>query len=344
MKIKYVGMDVHLATTTCVVLDEAGKLLQSSVLQTKAEFICGFLKSLKGEIHLTFEETTLAHWLFELTKPLVFRVLVCNPRKLNKKEQKNDWRDALDLANSLRLNELQGVYHHCGREFSQLKQLVVGYEQLTADRTRLINRLRSVYREQAMQIELKGLTAENLPPLPTRGHLERAKLLLSELETVTNLREKALAQMLKEATEHPAYQLLQSLPGISLIRAAQLLAWVITPHRFRSKRQFWSYCGLKVICQSSSDYEVKNGALVKKQKVGQTFGLTKEYHRGLKNLFKGATLDSLRNKQIRAFYEQLVNRGLKESVARVQIARKLAASCLAVWKSGEKFAIERLVS
>src|SRR5437868_3332045 len=101
---------------------------------------------------------------------------------------------------------------------------------------------------------------------------------------------------------------------------------------------------MSVIQRSSVDYQIKNGALVKREKKGQTFGLTREYHRGLKNLFKAAALDGLKNSRIRQTYEQLVKNGLKESVARVQLARKLAASCLAIWKSGEKFEITRLIS
>jgi transposase len=342
---KYVGMDIHLATVSCAVLDSDGKLLMSTVLQTKAEFIQSFLQSLNGTIHLTFEETTLAHWMFEITQPLVFRVIVCNPRLLGKKEQKNDARDAKDLANLLRLNALKGVYHYQRQTVSEIKQLVVIYNQLTTDRTRIINRLKSVFREQALTVKVESeKIAESLSQLPSEAHRERAKLLMTELESVSGLREMARQQLVKEAEKHQNYWLLQSLPGISSIRAAQLLAWVITPHRFRPKRQFWKYCGLTVITKSSADYQVKSGAIVKRERKAETFGLTKEYHRGLKNLFKSAALDGLRNAKIHRMYQQLIDRGLKESVARVQLARKIAASCLAIWKRGEKFDLERLIS
>ena len=338
-------MDIHLATTSCAVLDEDGKLLMSTVLQTKAEFIRSFLQSLNGTIHLTFEETTLAHWMFEITQPLVFRVIVCNARKLGRKEQKNDARDAKDLADLLRLNGLKGVYHYHRQTISSVKQLVVIYNQLTTDRTRIINRIKSVFREQALTVKVESEEmAQSLGQLPSEAHRERVKLLVAELESVSRLRELARQQMVTEAEKHRSYRLLQSLPGISSIRAAQLLAWVITPHRFRTKRQFWKYCGLSVITKSSADYQVKSGAIVRRERKAETFGLTKEYHRGLKNLFKAAALDGLRNKQIHRIYQQLIERGLRESVARVQLARKIAASCLAIWKRGEKFDLERMIS
>jgi hypothetical protein len=328
-----------------VVLDEDGKVLMSNVLQTKVEFIRSFLQSLNGSVELVFEEGALAQWMFEITKPLVERVVVCNPRTTSDKGKKNDKLDARKLADLLRLGAINGVYHHQRRSFSEVKQLVCIYDQLTQDRIRIINRFKSVFREQALQITIASEDLlDNLKLLPTESHRIRAKLLFAELEAVSKLRDEARLKMVEQSRKHKEYKLLQTTPGVSEIRAAQLLAWVVTPHRLRTKRQFWSYCGLSVITRSSSDYRVEKGSLIKSKKNEATYGLTKEYHRGLKNLFKSAALDGLRNKQIKQVYEKLVNRGLKESVARVQIARKIAAGCLAVWKSGEEFEVERLVS
>jgi hypothetical protein len=58
-------------------------------------------------------------------------VVVCNARRLSGKGKKNDKFDDLKLADLLRLNGLQGVFHHQRREFSEIKQLVVIYNQLT---------------------------------------------------------------------------------------------------------------------------------------------------------------------------------------------------------------------
>jgi hypothetical protein len=52
-----------------------------------------------------------------------------------------------------------------------------------------------------------------------------------------------------------------------VVRVAQLIAAVVTPHRFRSKRQFCSYCGLAVVTRSSADYEVAGARLRPTKKV-----------------------------------------------------------------------------
>ena len=42
----------------------------------------------------------------------------------------------------------------------------------------------------------------------------------------------------------PAADLLRRIPRLGPIRVALLIGLVQTPHRFRTKRQLWAYCGL----------------------------------------------------------------------------------------------------
>jgi len=78
---KYVGLDVHQSSTVAVVQDEQGKSVMESILATEAEAIRDFMKGLRGTIHVTFEEGTQAAWLYEIVKPVVAEVIVCNPRR-----------------------------------------------------------------------------------------------------------------------------------------------------------------------------------------------------------------------------------------------------------------------
>jgi transposase len=49
--------------------------------------------------------------------------------------------------------------------------------------------------------------------------------------------------MLRESRRHRVARILETAPGFGPVRVAQMLPIVVTPHRFRTKRQFWSYCG-----------------------------------------------------------------------------------------------------
>ena len=110
---KYIGMDVHQATISVAVMDSMGKLIMESILETKASTILEFLGGLRGTLSVTFEEGTSAAWLYDLLKPHVAHVLVCNPRKnaALKQGNKSDQIDARELANRLRLHDLKPVYH-----------------------------------------------------------------------------------------------------------------------------------------------------------------------------------------------------------------------------------------
>jgi hypothetical protein len=105
---KYIGMDVHQATISVAVMDSAGKLILESLLETKAATILQFLGGLHGSLLVTFEEGTSAAWLYDLLKPHVTNVLVCDPRKnaLLKDGSKSDRIDARKLAGLLRGNHL----------------------------------------------------------------------------------------------------------------------------------------------------------------------------------------------------------------------------------------------
>ena len=77
--VKYIGMDVHKEAISIAVLNSSGKLVMESTIETKASTILDFLKGLRGSLHLTFEEGTWAAWLYDLIKPHVTELVVCNP-------------------------------------------------------------------------------------------------------------------------------------------------------------------------------------------------------------------------------------------------------------------------
>src|SRR6516225_833108 len=141
---KYIGMDVHKESISIAIRNAAGKIVMECVIETKASMILQFFDGLRGDLQVTFEEGTWAAWLYDLLKPHVTRVVVCNPRKnaLLKEGSKSDKVDARKLAELLRLNSLQPVYHgeHGVRT---LRELARSYLTITQDLTRAMNRLKA---------------------------------------------------------------------------------------------------------------------------------------------------------------------------------------------------------
>ena len=76
---KYIGLDVHQATTVVAVLDSTGKLVMESILETEAATILQFFAGLRGTVSVTFEEGNWSVWLYDLLNPHVDKLVVCNP-------------------------------------------------------------------------------------------------------------------------------------------------------------------------------------------------------------------------------------------------------------------------
>jgi hypothetical protein len=125
-----------------------------------------------------------------------------------------------------------------------------------------------------------------------------------------------------------------------MIRAAQIVAIVVSPNRFRTRQQFWSYCGLGIVSRSSSDWtHDRRGALVRRE-TSQTRGLNLNRHPVLKAIFKGAALNvvlSMHKHPLHQDYQRMTAAGMKPTLARITVARKIAAAVLAMWKKKEEY-------
>jgi hypothetical protein len=145
--VKYIGMDVHKEAISIAVLNSSGKLVMECVIETKAITILDFLKGLRGSLHVTLEEGTWAAWLYDLIKPHVTELVVCNPRRnaLLKEGSKSDRIDARKLAELLRANLLRSVYH--GEQgVRKLKELARSYLAISKDLGRVMSRVKAIYR------------------------------------------------------------------------------------------------------------------------------------------------------------------------------------------------------
>jgi hypothetical protein len=148
---KFVGMDVHQETISIAVMNSAGKVIMESIIQTKAITILQFIQGLRGDLHVTFEEGTWAAWLYDLLKPYVTKIVVCNPRKnaLLKAGSKSDRIDARKLAELLRNGSLSAVYHG-ENGVRMLRELSRSYLTISKDLGRVMNRLKALYRSWAI--------------------------------------------------------------------------------------------------------------------------------------------------------------------------------------------------
>jgi transposase len=342
--VKYIGLDVHKDTISIAVLNSSGKPVIECVIETKASTLLQFFQGLRGSLHVTFEEGTWAAWLYDLLKPHVAELVVCNPRRnaLLKEGSKSDRIDARKLAELLRLNSLRPVYHgeHGVRT---LKELARSYLTISKDLGRVMSRLKAIYRSWGIPCTGKQVYAPRYRPewlgkIREAGVRRRAEFYYQQFDALRSLRQEVRQELLAEGKKHDAWKLLREIPFIGPIRAALTIAILQTPHRFRTKRQLWTYSGFGIKTHSSADHRCVDGTLQRAKKQISIRGLNRNHNHDLKNLFKSAaTVAAAKPGPFQEFYDALVAKGIKPEMARLTLARKIAAITLTVWKKGVRF-------
>jgi transposase len=347
--VKYIGMDVHKEAIVIAVLNGTGKMIMETILETKASSILQFIHGLGGELHVTWEEGTWAAWLYDLLQPQVPHIVVCNPRRnaLLKEGSKSDKVDAQKLADLLRTGMLRPVYHG-ENGLRTLRELARSYQTISKDLTRVMNRMKALYRGWGIpcagtQVYAARSREEWLSKLPQVGVRRRAELLYQQLDGLQALRREVRPEFLAEGRKHKAAKLLRQIPCIGPIRAARLIALMQTPQRFRSKRQLWTYSGLGIETHDSAQYRFVSGQLQRSRKPQQLRGLNRNHNHEMKEIFKSAaTRASCSRGPFHDFYTGLLAKGMRPEMARLTLARKIAAITLTLWKKEERFDVEQL--
>lgn len=185
------------------------------------------------------------------------------------------------------------------------------------------------HRDTPERVPLRRLTAP--------GAKYVALAYLRQLEVASALMIEARQSLVEAARTRPEFALLQTIPHIGEIRASELLAVVGHPSRFRSLRAFWSYAGLGVIQKLSAEHRVENGRIVREERP-RGLRLAKAGQPILKKVLRDIALHaSIRSGYFRGVYEAHLARGKTPAVARVALARKVAAIIYAVWRYDTPF-------
>jgi transposase len=346
---KYIGMDVHKETISIAVMKGDGKLVMESIIETKASTILQFIEGVRGDLHVTFEEGTWAAWLYDLLKPHVTELVVCDPRKnaLMKEGNKSDKIDARKLADLLRGGYLRSVYHG-ENGLRTVKELARSYLTISKDLTRVMNRVKALYRSWGIscaghQVYAPRHRSEWLNKIGEAGVRRRAEFFYQQLDALRVLHKAVRRDLLAESRKHSATKLLREIPAIGAIRAALLLALIQTPQRFRTKRQLWTYSGLAIDTRNSAQHRFVDGQLQRSKKPQQLRGLNQNHNHDMKAVFKSAaTMASGGEGAFHDFYQGLLTKGMEPAMARLTLARKIAAITLTIWKKGAHFDAKQL--
>ena len=323
----FIGLDAHAASSTVVVVDESGKIIERQKFATTEGNLIGFLRKIPSPKSLTFEETHLAQWLYILLKDQVDELLVCNPVFIGKKQgAKTDLRDAIHLAQELRTGHLVGVYHD-ESHWIELRTLVYGYMALVDEIVRSKNRLKAIFRAEAIptpEANFYEKGRERIKELSTETARFVAENLFFQIESLEKRKADYREVLRRNSKRYRQIKNIMTIPGIELIRASIATAVICMPHRFKNKHQFWAYCMLV------RRFEISDGRI---------YGNRKVHGRAeLKELFLGAAETALRGEtSLRDYYETLRKKGISHRSAKISLARKIASTCLSMLKNNDVY-------
>jgi transposase len=339
---RYIGIDAHSESCTVAVMGPSGKRIRQQVVDTQAKVLIDLLKGVAGDKYVCIEEGQLAEWLVEALGPHVKEIIVMQPKEHH--GRKSDADDAWALAEQIRVRA-QGTYvFKPTTQYRTLREAVRSYGVAVKEQTRAKNRFRSLLRSRGLSqlddtIYDPTIRSEWIRKLPTT-YRRRAEWLGQQVDTTTEAYELAESWLKEEAKKCTEVQRLKTVPGLGDVRAAQVVALVVTPHRFRKTRQFWSYCGLGIVTRASSEWKrnCSDGRWQHVQGNVQTRGLNLNRQPMLKAVFKGAaTIVLARPNPLREHFDRLLANGTSAHLARLTIARRIAAATLAIWKKKEDY-------
>jgi transposase len=119
--------------------------------------------------------------------------------------------------------------YHGEQGIRTLKELARSYITITRDLTRVMSRLKAIYRSWGIpcagqQVYAPRYRAEWLAKISEAGVRRRAELYCQQFDALATLRHGTRRELLAEARKHPAIRLLRQIPAIGPIRAALLIA------------------------------------------------------------------------------------------------------------------------
>ena len=335
----YIGADVH-NNSTELAIEKRGKIVARYAVPTTIPAISNVLDSLQGKKYLAIEEGPMAGWLYRNLNKRVDKFIASDPRRnklISSDGDSDDRIDATKLASLLRGNYLRAVYHSDDDQRAELKHWVALYHDRVRDAVRHINKIRARCRMYGVRIprlvlrdpahRLKWLFKIKHPVLA-----RQLKMLWIGYDATAKQTRIAKQQLIQLSKKYHIICFWKELPGIGLIRATTLFAYLDTPCRFKQKNKLWKYCGVGL--QRTTSGTDKRG-----RPKAARLQLPWAVNRTLKNAVLGAALSAINQKDngFRDYYERMLKDGVITSNARHAVARKLLTVMWGMWKTNSRF-------
>ena len=330
----YVGLDTHLRTSTCCILDEQGQMVKIHTCVGSWLKMVQYLQSLDHRLAVCYEASCGYGPLHEQLCGFCKRVVVAHPGRLRlifRSKRKNDRLDAQKLATLLYLDQVPQV-HVPDASVRAWRQLINFRRKQIARRTALKSGLRALLRAMGIVIPPEHRRLWSIGGYQWLDALRfdqpavalQASSLLEELRDSERRLKHLTEQLDLLAADHPGVTLLRTIPGVGPRTAEAVVAFVDDPHRFARNRRVGAYAGL-VPCQHASASTNRLGHI------------TKDGPASLRWLLVEAAWQVVRrDASMKAFFDRIADRqtGNRKRAA-VATAHKLLRAMHAMLRTGQ---------
>ena len=293
-----------------------------------------------GNYHSAYEAGFCGFWIHEKLQALGINSIVVNPADIpttdKEKKQKDDKKDSMKIARSLRNGDLEAIYVPTSKTLEDRSLLRIRYA-LVKDLARIKNRIKSFLFFYGIEIPEVYCASRKW----TRSFIQwleqvelnqdSGKKSLQTLIELLKYNHKKILALNKElrklaASEHynQQIQLLRSIPGIALLTAMIIITEIETILRFKDRDKLSSYIGLIPTTASSGE----------KERVGELTPRGNGFLR--KAIIESAWVSIRFDPVLMLKYKELCKR-MEPNKAIIRIARKLLNRIRFVLKSEEKY-------
>ena len=332
----YLGVDAHSETCTLYAVDQKGTIIMRCTVPTDPRQLRAAVSNLPPGYWAMLEASSVSFLVRNALASVMDRVIICETREnrlISNSGDKSDDKDAHRLARLLRLGEFKEVYVPSA-SWQEIRELVHSYDKVVGDVVREKNRIRAMYVRNGVRITdsaygdgrheaLKKVNQPGLKPV-----FDAMYAILDAAEEAKDDLDHALRARLSRKKE---YRLLKTIPGVGPVCAAIIVAIIVDPMRFTSKKHAWNYAGIG----ASED---STGKVVKLKR-------NKHYNRLLKYAVMTAAQAAIKgDNRFARLYQTLLEefadpKKPKKAAtkAKKMVARAILAAALAMWKTGTAY-------
>ena len=338
----YCGLDVSRKSTHVYIEDAQGRRVTRGIVATTPTGLAGAVERYAARgVRVAIEAGNQTAWIVDLLRELGAKVHVVHPLKVKliaESKKKTDRIDAQLLAHLLRIGGLPEPVHVPSHRSRELRGLLVARRQLVHMRTRLVNVVRGLARQQRIELRPRALrthggwsqlaAAELSPAL--REVVAAYEATVQAVGTALGALDRQLAQ---RARRDPRVARLETMPGVGPVCAQTLVAAVDTIDRFATAKKLVAYAGLAPSVRASGE-RVEYGRITKQGRSEIRAVWVQAAHAAL--AVKGAAAAPLQHWWTRVARR----RGKKTAV--VALARKLLTIAFHLLQDGTTYDARRL--